>query len=80
MWFLLWLLFFFVLFTLPLGYGWGYRGWGAPPGPRWRGDRRVVMDEEGRPVDVEPTWGWLGDFLWAILIVSIVWLIVGLFV
>jgi hypothetical protein len=48
-----WMLFLIILFLLPLGYGWGYRGWG----PWYR--RR-------RPGDIGTGWGLAGVLLWVV--------------
>ncbi|HZP87921.1 MAG TPA: hypothetical protein VFB54_13985 [Burkholderiales bacterium] len=74
-WWWWWLLFLLIFFVLPLGYGWGYRGWGP-----WY--RRRVIDSRNVPAGPtpEPTedWGWIAIFLWIILIIAIVWLIAAL--
>ena len=38
-WWLIWMIFMFLFLIPPLGYGWGYRGWG-PPYPRYVQRRR----------------------------------------
>ena len=44
-WWFVWMLVMFLLLVPPMGYGWGYRGWG-PPYPRYiqrrRGQRAVA--------------------------------------
>lgn len=69
------LLFVFVLLLVPLGYGWSHRGWG-PPYPRSVRRRRARDDAAGyEPVD---GWGVLGDLLWVVSAVALVWLVVAL--
>ncbi len=72
-WWLMWMAFMFFLFLTPIGYGWGYRGWG-PPYPsyvqRLRGQQAV---RAGGPGDHHYRWGWGGDFVWLILIIGVLW-------
>ena len=72
-WFWWWLLFVTVLFLLPLGYGWGYRGWG-PPYPS-----RSAATRERRARELA-AWGVAADVLWLGLIAALVWLVVVLIV
>jgi hypothetical protein len=64
-----------VLFwMLPIGYGWGYRGWG-PPYPRYiqrrRGERAAAS---GGPATFDHhSWGWGGDFVWIVLFFGAFW-------
>ena len=73
-WWWWWLAFLIIFFLLPLGYGWGYRGWG--PWYRRRPPVRGALPDSGlnrvEPVD-DYGWGWLGIFLWIILIIAIIW-------
>lgn len=39
-WFGFWLLFVLIFLLLPVGYGWGYQKWGAPPYPYYYRSRR----------------------------------------
>ena len=72
-WWLIWLAFMF-LFCMPMGYGWGYRGWG-PPYPSY------IQRRRGRQAAAAPTgssfdhraWGMGGDFVWLMLIVVVAW-------
>lgn len=50
-WWWWWVLFLLVFFLLPLGYGWGYRGWG--PWYRRRPTTRVT-DETTPPAGAGP--------------------------
>lgn len=79
-WWWWWIAVVVILFLIPLGYGWGYRGYGAPRVPRRR--RPVRRGEAGTSVPVrdvpgnEDPWGPLGTFIWVILVIVVVWLIV----
>lgn len=86
LWFLLWLLFVVFLLVLPLGYGWGYRGWG-PPYPSYYRRRRAAAAADpavdpGADTSVEEAaaWGALDELLWVVVAVAILWLLVGLVV
>lgn len=73
-WWWLWIAVMFFIIFLPLGYGWGYRGWG-PPYPRYvqrrRSDRAT---RDGVRADFNHhAWGWGGDFLWVIMFIWVVW-------
>ncbi|HEX5385703.1 MAG TPA: hypothetical protein VFW66_03265 [Gemmatimonadales bacterium] len=80
-WWWWWILFVVILFIFPLGYGWGYRGWGPwyqrSPGRR-RTDVAPGTATTETEADVGAGWGWLGCFLWIILIIAIIWLIAAL--
>ncbi len=65
-WWWWWIAFVIIFFLFPLGYGWGYRGWG----PWWR--RRRPATTAGGP---EQGWGCAGAILWIILIIAIFWFI-----
>jgi len=69
----LWIVIMFLLLVPPVGYGWGYRGWGAPY-PRYiqrrRGQQAAAL---GRPSIEHESWGWGGDMLWGVLVVGLVW-------
>jgi hypothetical protein len=73
-WWSVWMAFMFMLLILPLGYGWGYRGWG-PPYPRYiqrrRGQRAAVI---GSPATFNHhSWSWGGDFVWMVLVIGVFW-------
>ncbi|HKT60752.1 MAG TPA: hypothetical protein VJQ46_11935 [Gemmatimonadales bacterium] len=70
-WWWWWLAFLIIFFLLPLGYGWGYRGWG--PWYRRRPGLTSIADH-----DVDIGWGLIGILLWAVLILAIIWLIAAL--
>jgi hypothetical protein len=71
-WWLLWIM--FMLFFVPTGYGWGYRGWG-PPYPsyvqRRRGARAAAAG--GDSTFNHRAWGLGGDFVWLMLLVVLFW-------
>ncbi len=73
-WWLLWVLFMLMFMATPIGYGWGYRGWG-PPYPRYIQRRRA---ERAAAAPASPTfdhhaWGVGGDLLWAVLLIGVFW-------
>ncbi len=75
-WWWWWVAFVVIFFLLPLGYGWGYRGWG--PWYRWRGRSRLDTGEglpAGTGGDYGDGWGVLGIFMWLVLILAIIWLV-----
>ncbi len=74
-WWWWWLAFLVIFFLIPLGYGWGYRGWG--PWYRRRGRRRAEIRTDLPAGDVgdEVGWGALGVFLWIVLILAIIWVV-----
>lgn len=80
-WWWWWIAFVIIFFLLPLGYGWGYRGWG----PWYQRRRRIPGTRpadlpEGQPLPEETAagWGCLGIIVWIILVLAIVWLIAAL--
>ena len=78
-WWWLWIFFIFIFFVTPVGYGWGYRGWG-PPYPRYiqrrRGLRAASMTDSMSVNHL--AWGIVGDLVWMVLIISFVWAAVAL--
>jgi hypothetical protein len=76
----LWLLFMIFVVLPPIGYGWGYRGWG-PPFPRVvqrrRGPRGPSMAQTAAAAD-HLSWGWFGDVVWLLLSIGVVWALWGL--
>jgi hypothetical protein len=78
-WWLLWIMFMFFVVVPPLGYGWGYRGWG-PPYPRYLQRRRSDQLSAGgslRPFRHE-SWGWGGDLVWVLVFAGILWVVMAL--
>jgi len=83
-WILWWFLFVALFLMVPLGYGWGYRGWGPP---YYRRPGRPVDDVEAeairRQTIVEQraeaeSWGWIALVFWILFAVAIVWLVLAL--
>jgi hypothetical protein len=76
-WWFLWMLFMVVFLVTPVGYGWGYRGWG-PPYPRYIQGRRARRAEAGGSVPYDHhAWGAGGDFLWMVFVVGLCWVFVA---
>jgi hypothetical protein len=75
-WWFLWMIFMFVLLVPPLGYGWGYRGWG-PPYPRYvqrrRGQQALSAGGGGPVAFNHHSWGWGGDFVWMVFFIGSLW-------
>ncbi len=76
-WIIIWMLFMFIFLLTPVSYGWGYRRWGFPY-PRYyqkrRGERLVIKDSsENLP---NQYWGWIGDMVWIVLLIGIIWAII----
>ncbi len=73
----------FMFVVTPVGYGWGFRGWG-PPYPRYvqrrRGAQAVAMpgDPGGAAAFNHHSWGWTGDLVWMVLVVGMFWAVFGL--
>jgi hypothetical protein len=73
-WFVWWILFMVLFFATPIGYGWGYRRWGAPY-PRYIQRRRVLRataDGNSTTFNHE-SWRWGGDMVWLAFLVGIIW-------
>jgi hypothetical protein len=70
-WWFLWMLFMFVFLVPSLGYGWGYRRWGAPY-PRYIQSRRAATASGSAALDHQ-SWGWGGDFVWIVLLIGLFW-------
>lgn len=73
-WSWLWIVFMFVLLLPPLGYGWGYRGWGVPY-PRYVQRRRAAA--MGGTTFNYQAWGFGGDFVWIVAVIGLVWVCVA---
>lgn len=81
----------FLFLVPPIGYGWGYRGWG-PPYPRYiqrrRGERAVagpagVAGAPGVAGVAAPgfnhrSWGWGGDVVWMVVLLGMFWAVIGI--
>ena len=73
-WLLWWILFMVLFFATPIGYGWGYRRWGAPY-PRYIQRRRglkAAADGNSATFNHE-SWRWGGDLVWGAFLIGIVW-------
>ena len=75
-WCLVWMVFMFVLIAAPMGYGWGYRGWG-PPYPTYIQRRREqqAAATRGSAGHNHRSWGWGGEFVWMALFIGMFWAI-----
>ncbi len=76
-WWLWWMVFMLFFFVSPVGYGWGYRGWG-PPYPRHIQRRRqqaaaAAHAHAGSAVFDHHAWGIGGDVMWIVLTVGLIW-------
>ena len=73
-WWFVWLGFMFLILLPPVGYGWGYRGWGAPY-PRYVQRRRMQQASvTGTPSAFNhQSWGWGGDLFWIVLLCWVIW-------
>ena len=73
-WWMLWMLVMFLLLVPSVGYGWGYRGWGAPY-PRYiqrRRGQQAALTSSPATFNHE-AWGWGGDFIWMVILVGGLW-------
>ena len=78
-WWLFWVAFMFIFLLPPIGYGWGYRGWG-PPYPSYIQRRRGQATLAERPASLKhQSWGWGGDFVWIVALIGIAWAASALF-
>jgi len=69
---LIWFVFLFMFLVAPVGYGWGYRGWGVPY-PRYVQQRRAQRAGVlGSSFD-HHAWGRGGDLVWLGFIVAAIW-------
>jgi len=79
-WWFVWMMIMFLFLVSPIGYGWGYRGWG-PPYPRYiqrRRGQRAAANSATMQFD-HHAWGRGGDFVWVVGIVGMVWLLTSVF-
>lgn len=74
-WWWLWMVVMFIWVVPPVGYGWGYRGWGVPY-PRYVQRRRAERASTAGDVAAfdHHAWGWRGDLLWIGVVFGIAWL------
>jgi hypothetical protein len=72
-----WMLWAFVMCALllaPMGYGWGYRGWGAPVPSYVQRRRQKAATASGIAINADyRAWGYVGDFIWVMLIIGTIW-------
>jgi len=74
-WWWLWIAFLFIFLLPPIGYGWGYRGWG-PPYPRYIQRRRAQRGTVSGSASFDHhAWGWGGDFVWMLLFIWMFWVV-----
>ena len=77
-WWWIWIAFMFLFLVPPIGYVWGYRGWGAPY-PSYIQRRRGQAANAGGAAQFDHyAWGWGGDFVWMILLVGMVCAVFGM--
>ena len=67
-----WVAFLFLFIVPPLGYGWGYRGWGMPYPSYVQRRRSEAATAQSATFD-HYAWGWGGDFVWMVLLAGMVW-------
>lgn len=70
-WWILWAGVIFFILAPPIGYGWGYRGWGAPY-PRYVQRRRAAAMDVSSSFDHQ-AWGLGGDLVWIVMILGMFW-------
>jgi hypothetical protein len=73
-WWLLWMVFILIFLIPPIGYGWGYRGWG-PPYPRYVQRRRAQRATNDSAGFNHQAWGLGGDVVWTVLLIGMFWLL-----
>ena len=77
-WWWMWMVVMLLFWMLPMGYGWGYRGWG-PPYPRYVQRRRGARAAaSGDSATNHQAWGWGGDFVWIVLLFGAFWAVASL--
>ena len=70
-WWLLWMVFTFVLLVPSLVYGWWFQKWG-PPLPSYIQRRRAAATSDPPRYDYL-SWGWVGDFVWVVALIGLLW-------
>ncbi len=75
---LIWLVFLGMFLVMPVGYGWGYRGWGAPY-PRYVQQRRALRASANVSSFNHQAWGRGGDFVWIVILIVGIWAFSALF-
>lgn len=69
-WWIMWMAFMFFFLLAPLGYGWGYRSWGAPY-PSYIQRRRHAAAMSGGSTFNHRSWGIGGDVMWILMMVAV---------
>lgn len=65
---LVWMVLMVLLLVPPLGYGWGFRRWGAPlPSYVQRRRARRAWASSGSARYDHTSWGRGGDYVWGVL-------------
>jgi hypothetical protein len=78
-WWFWWMIFMFFLLVAPVGYGWGYRGWGPPyPSYLQRARERRAASSGASGTFNHYSWGWGGDLVWVMVAVGIFWVATSL--
>jgi hypothetical protein len=81
-WWFVWFGTLLLLFVLPVGYGWHYKGWGKPYAwttPRRRGLHASVYGNAWlAPQGNRGNRGWGGDFIWVVLLGGVFCAVFGL--
>ncbi len=68
-----------LVFFLPVGYGWGYRGWGVPYPSYVQRRRMQRASSAGRLTAFNhQAWGRGGDFIWGLFFFEIL-IVTGVF-
>jgi hypothetical protein len=78
-WWWFWLAFICLFLLPPLGYGWGYRGWGPPYPTAFRRRRQLQSPGKTRLDPNHVSWGRVGDFVWLVALIGTVWAFAALF-
>lgn len=69
-----WLAVMFFMLVAPVGYGWGYRGWG-PPFPSYLQRRREAKATVSLDSGFDYyAWGWGGDLMWVMFLFWFFWM------
>jgi hypothetical protein len=76
-WWWVWFAGMMLFLVPPIGYGWGYRGWGAPY-PRYVQRRRSQLASGEPDAFNHEAWGWGGDFVWMVLLFGMFWAFAGM--
>jgi len=78
-WWWIWMVVMMLFWLAPVGYGWGYRGWG-PPYTRYVQRRRgaLAAANSGPAAFNHHSWGRGGDFVWLVLLMGAFWAVASL--